>query len=175
MAKAETIYFGGGCFWCTEAAFKQVKGVSKVTPGYSGGAYENPTYEDVCTGDTGHAEVIEVLFDPEVVALEKLLDVFFIVHDPTTKDRQGGDVGTQYRSIILYTSNAQAESISEFLSAEKNKHDAPIITEVKKFEKFWPAEGYHQDYFRRNPGQPYCLFVIRPKLKKLEGKLSGGK
>ncbi len=159
----------GGCFWCLEAAFQQLKGVTKVTSGYAGGTVPNPTYEAVCTGRTGHAEVVQIEFDQAVVSYRELLEVFFLIHDPTTLNRQGGDVGTQYRSAIFYHSPQQqqeAEAVIAELAAGK-VWDDPIVTEVVPLEAFYPAEEYHRDYFRRNPGQAYCRTVIAPKVAKL--------
>ncbi len=159
----------GGCFWCLEAAFQQLKGVTKVTSGYAGGTVPNPTYEAVCTGRTGHAEVVQIEFDQAVVSYRELLEVFFLIHDPTTLNRQGGDVGTQYRSAIFYHSPQQqqeAEAVIAELAAGK-LWDDPIVTEVVPLEAFYPAEEYHRDYFRRNPGQAYCRTVIAPKVAKL--------
>ncbi len=159
----------GGCFWCLEAAFQQLKGVTKVTSGYAGGTVPNPTYEAVCTGRTGHAEVVQIEFDQAVVSYRELLKVFFLIHDPTTLNRQGGDVGTQYRSAIFYHSPQQqqeAEAVIAELAAGK-VWDDPIVTEVVSLEAFYPAEEYHRDYFRRNPGQAYCRTVIAPKVAKL--------
>jgi peptide-methionine (S)-S-oxide reductase len=167
----ETATLGGGCFWCTEALFQMLPGVKSVTNGYSGGTTENPTYKQVCTGDTGHAEVIQVTYDPKVVSYEKVLGTFWEAHDPTTLNRQGADSGTQYRSIILYSSEAQ-KSAAERSKAEAQKHfDKPIVTQIVPLTKFWPAEGYHQDYYHSNPNQPYCRAVIRPKVEKFEKKL----
>jgi peptide-methionine (S)-S-oxide reductase len=171
-SKKEVITLGGGCFWCVDAVFTDIKGVEQVVSGFSGGRGANPTYEDVCTGATGHAEVVQVTFDPDVVSLRELLKVFFTLHDPTTKDRQGNDVGTQYRSIVLYRNEAQkaaAEDVIKEIDAS-NAWDAKAVTELKPFEAFYPAEDYHQDYYRKNPLQPYCLFVIRPKVSKLRKK-----
>jgi peptide-methionine (S)-S-oxide reductase len=159
---------GGGCFWCLEAIYKDLKGVESVVSGYAGGHAEDPTYEQVCAGRTGHAEVVQIAFDPQVVTYRDLLDVFFTIHDPTTKDRQGADVGPQYRSIILYRSPEQraaaAAAIAELES--KGVWRAPIVTEVVPLEKFYPAEQYHHDYFERNPRQRYCQIVIAPKVAK---------
>jgi peptide-methionine (S)-S-oxide reductase len=160
--------FGGGCFWCLEAVFKDLKGVESVVSGYAGGHLENPTYEQVCGGRTGHAEVVQITFDPKVVTYRDVLDVFFTIHDPTTKDRQGADVGPQYRSIILYHSpeqKAAAERAMTDLEAKGVWH-APIVTELVPLEKFYPGENYHQDYFEQNPRQPYCQIVIAPKVAK---------
>jgi len=167
----ETATLGGGCFWCTEAIFQMLPGVKSVASGYAGGTTENPTYQEVCTGKTGHAEVIQVTYDPQVVSYEKILETFWEAHDPTTLDRQGADTGTQYRSIILYNSEAQKRA-AELSKAEAQKHfSRPIVTEIVPLKKFYQAEGYHQDYYRSNPNQPYCRFVIRPKVEKFEKKL----
>ncbi len=168
----ELIVLGGGCFWCTEAVFKILKGVVSVEPGYSGGLTENPTYEDVCISNTGHAEVIKIEYDPKIISLEDILTVFFATHDPTTKNRQGNDVGEQYRSIILYNTENQKE-ISEKFIKELNKSDndgKPIVTQVKPLDRFYPAENYHKDYYEKNKNQPYCQVVINPKLKKVQEK-----
>jgi len=165
----ETATLAGGCFWCLEAAFQELKGVTKVNSGYAGGTVPNPSYEAVCTGRTGHAEVVQIEFDPAVVSYRELLEVFFTIHDPTTLNRQGGDVGTQYRSAIFYHSPQQrqeAEAVIAELEAGK-VWDDPIVTEVVPLEAFYPAEEYHRDYFRRNPGQAYCRTVIAPKVAKL--------
>lgn len=162
----ETVVLGGGCFWCTEALLSTVVGVLRATPGYAGGATPDPTYRQICHEDTGHAEVVEVEFDPEVISLRELLGVFFEIHDPTSLNRQGGDVGTQYRSIILYDSFAQKLKVEDFIAEMARKYDKPIVTEVKELEKFYPAEEYHQRYFDKNPREPYCRAVISPKLAK---------
>lgn len=163
---------GGGCFWCLDAVFTDIKGVEQVLSGYSGGRTANPTYEDVCSGATGHAEVVQITFDPAIVPLRELLHVFFTLHDPTTKDRQGNDVGTQYRSIILYRDEAQKAAAEDAIREidASGVWDAKAVTEVKPFEGFYRAEDYHQDYYRKNHLQPYCLFVIRPKVSKLRKK-----
>jgi peptide-methionine (S)-S-oxide reductase len=164
----ELATLGGGCFWCLEAVFKDLRGVESVVSGYAGGEVENPSYEQVCSGRTGHAEVVQIAFDPKVVTFRDLLDVFFTIHDPTTKDRQGADVGPQYRSIILYHSpeqKAAAEAAIADLKA-KGVWRAPIVTEFVPLEKFYPAEAYHQDYFEQNPRQRYCQIVIAPKVAK---------
>ncbi|MHA2352069.1 MAG: peptide-methionine (S)-S-oxide reductase MsrA [Candidatus Thorarchaeota archaeon] len=166
----ETVTFGSGCFWCTEAVFQQLKGVASVVSGYSGGHVERPSYEQVTTGRTGHAEVCQVQFDPEQISFEDMLEVFFNTHDPTTLNRQGNDVGTQYRSVIFYQSQEQKE-IAERMKAELEKSGTwknPIVTEIVPFENFYPAEDYHQNYFRNNPNQGYCRMVIAPKLDKFE-------
>jgi len=169
MPQHEVATLAGGCFWCLEAAFGQLKGVERVQSGYSGGRVPSPSYEDVCTGTTGHAEVVQITFDPQVVPFRDLLHVFFTIHDPTTPDRQGGDVGTQYRSAIFYHTpeqKAEAERVIAELEAEK-VWDDPIVTQVTPFEKFYPAEEYHRDYYRRNPDQGYCRAVIAPKVAKV--------
>lgn len=158
--------FGGGCFWCLEAIFEQLRGVSAVQSGYAGGHVPNPTYEQVCTGTTGHAEVVQIQFDPDVISYRDLLEVFFATHDPTTPDRQGNDVGPQYRSIILYHDDEQraaAKSLIKELDAS-GTWAAPIVTQVEPLEQFYPAEDYHNEYFRRNPHQGYCRLVIAPKV-----------
>jgi len=162
----------GGCFWCLEAVFEQLKGVKKVESGYSGGHVPNPSYEAVCTGTTGHAEVTQVTFDPDVISFRDLLGVFFSIHDPTTPDRQGGDVGTQYSSAIFYHDDEQrrvAEDLVRELEAE-HVFDDPIVTTIEPFKAFYPAEEYHRKYYRRNPNQPYCPAVIAPKVSKLRTK-----
>ena len=164
----DTVTLGAGCFWCVEGVYLELKGVEKVVSGYSGGHQENPSYKEVCNGTTGHAEVAQISFDPELVSFREILEVFFLVHDPTTRNRQGNDVGTQYRSAIFYHSQAQkdtAETIIRELNAS-GAWDNPIVTEVKPFEKFWPAEDYHQNYYQQNSEQPYCQYVVRPKLEK---------
>lgn len=172
MAQAEVATLAGGCFWCLEAAFGLLRGVERVQSGYAGGTVPNPTYEHVCTGDTGHAEVVQITFDPAVITYNDLLHVFFTVHDPTTMNRQGADVGTQYRSAIYYHSAAQkteAERVIKELTAEK-VWDDPIVTELKPLDKFYAAEEYHRDYYRRNPNQGYCQAVIAPKVAKVRKK-----
>jgi peptide-methionine (S)-S-oxide reductase len=165
----ETATFGGGCFWCTEATFQRLKGVETVVPGYAGGTKENPTYEEVCSGSTGHAEVIQIQFDPAVISYEQLLEVFFRLHDPTTLNRQGADVGTQYRSVIFFHSPEQqktAEALIKRLN-ESGEFKQPIVTEVKPLEKFYKAENYHENYYNSNRQSGYCLLVIDPKIEKL--------
>ena len=169
MSQREIATLAGGCFWCLEAAFGQLRGVERVESGYSGGTVPNPSYEDVSTGTTGHAEVVQITFDPQIVSFADLLHVFFTIHDPTTLNRQGGDVGTQYRSAIFYHSPAQkaeAERVIAELQAEKVWED-PIVTEVRPLAQFYPAEEYHRDYFRRNPNQGYCSAVVAPKVAKV--------
>ena len=168
----EVATFAGGCFWCMEAVFLPLRGVEKVVSGYTGGTVKNPTYREVCSGSTGHAEAVEITFEPSVISYEDLLEIFFALHDPTTKDRQGADVGTQYRSAIFYHSSAQkaaADAMIRRLDEEKIL-PAPIVTEVVPAETFYGAEDYHQDYFARNPNQPYCQAVISPKVAKLRKK-----
>lgn len=169
-SKTETIVFGGGCFWCTEAVFAMFKGVLKTMPGYAGGKTSNPTYEQVCNGDTGHAEVLRVDYNPDEASLEKLLDIFFDMHDPTTLDRQAADFGTQYRSIILYSTEEQKMEIDRVIKRIQKGLEKPIVTEVKKLDKFYPAESYHKDYYDKNRINPYCTFVIRPKVEKIKKK-----
>jgi peptide-methionine (S)-S-oxide reductase len=166
----ETIVFGGGCFWCTEAVFKMIKGVQSVLPGYSGGTVPNPTYEQVCGGTTGHAEAVQIVYDPKIVSLRSLLTVFFGSHDPTTKNRQGADVGTQYRSVIFYSTPEQKKEIEKYVAEvnASNKFGDPIVTEVEPLQKFYVAENYHQDYFANNPQNPYCAVLINPKLEKVQ-------
>jgi peptide-methionine (S)-S-oxide reductase len=167
----EIATLGGGCFWCTEAVFQMLPGVKTVTSGYAGGTKENPTYKDVCRGDTGHAEVIQIEFDPKVISYEKLLETFWDAHDPTTLNRQGADHGTQYRSIILYSSEAQKAAAERSKAEAQNRFKKPIVTEIVPLKKFYQGEDYHQDYYRSNPDQPYCRAVIRPKVEKFEKKL----
>ena len=171
----EIATFGGGCFWCTEAVFQMLPGVRSVTNGYAGGTTLNPSYKQVCEGNTGHAEVIQIKYDPTVISYEKLLATFWEAHDPTTLNRQGADTGTQYRSIILYSSEAQKAAAAKS-KAEAQKHfRQPIVTEIVPLVKFYPAEDYHQNYFRNNPNQPYCRIVIGPKVEKFEKKLKAAK
>ena len=160
--------FGGGCFWCIEAVFEQLKGVREAVSGYAGGHVENPSYRQVCTGDTGHAEVVRVEFDPDTITFEKLLDVFFKVHDPTSKDRQGADVGSQYRSVIFTHSDEQQQTARTKVSELENSgaFSRPIVTQIEPAGPFYPAEDYHQDYYKRNMRAPYCQAVIEPKLRK---------
>jgi peptide-methionine (S)-S-oxide reductase len=164
----ETIYLGGGCFWCTEAVFDRVRGVTDVESGYANGHLDHPSYEEVCSGTTGHAEVVRLEFDPAVIGLRDVLLIFFGTHDPTTPNRQGNDVGTQYRSGIYTTQPGQAE-IAQALMAEletARAYDAPIVTELQPLQSYWPAEDYHQDYFLQHPQQGYCAFVVGPKVQK---------
>lgn len=170
MNDALSIVFGGGCFWCTEAVFRTMRGILEVTPGYAGGTVSHPTYEAVCSGDTGHAEVIRITYEPDVITLETLLTIFFASHDPTTINRQGNDVGTQYRSIILYTTEEQQRIATHFIDTLNASSDmgAPIVTEVVPLEVFYPAEAYHHNYYENNKGQAYCQVVINPKLAKIQ-------
>lgn len=164
----ETATLGGGCFWCVEAIYQDVIGVHKVVSGYAGGAMENPTYQEVCSGTTGHAEVVQIVFDPTVISFEEILFIFWCTHDPTTLNRQGNDVGTQYRSVIFYH-DEQQKSIAEQSKAEADASDLwpdPIVTEIAPLPIFYEAEAYHQNYFVENPYQPYCIFVINPKVQK---------
>jgi len=167
---SKTAVFAGGCFWCTEAIFSQLKGVTKVVSGYSGGKVANPTYKEVCTGLTGHAECTQITYNPDQITFAKLLEVFWTTHDPTTLNRQGADSGTQYRSAIFYTDEDQkSEAIVYKAELEKEKiWNNPIVTEITKFEKFYPAEDYHQEYYQNNPNQGYCRIVITPKVEKFK-------
>ncbi|WP_266205109.1 peptide-methionine (S)-S-oxide reductase MsrA [Pontibacter kalidii] len=172
----ETATFGNGCFWCTEAIFQELKGVEKVLSGYAGGHVDNPTYKQVCAGTTGHAEVLQVTYDPEQVSYQELLEVFWSTHDPTTLNRQGNDIGTQYRSVIFYHNSEQkelAERYKQELDAS-GAFDAPIVTEIEPLGKFYPAEDYHLNYFNTHGHEPYCSFVIRPKVDKFR-KVFGAK
>lgn len=164
----ETATLGAGCFWCVEAVFDDLRGVKDVVSGYSGGHKENPTYQEVCTMETGHAEVVEVKFDPSELSFADLLRVFFTVHDPTTLNRQGNDIGTSYRSAIFYHSDEQRATAEQVIKeiSDANIYDDPIVTEVTPFDRFWPAEEYHQEYFVNNPNQPYCAAVVAPKVAK---------
>lgn len=163
---------GGGCFWCVEAVLERVEGVRSVTSGYAGGEVEDPTYREVCAGTTGHAEVVRVEFDPDVISYRELLEIFFATHDPTTPNRQGADTGPQYRSIILYETEAQRETAEAVMAelAAGGVFDAPIVTELAPLDRFWEAEPHHQDYYRNNPNQPYCRMVIDPKVAKLRSR-----
>jgi peptide-methionine (S)-S-oxide reductase len=164
----EIATFAGGCFWCTEAIFLEMKGVQSVMPGYIGGAKENPTYEEVCTGTTGHAEAIQILFDPQQVAFETLLEIFFATHDPTTLNAQGADVGTQYRSEVFYHNKNQKEITENYILqlSDAKTYNSPIVTFVSEASKFYPAEDYHKNYYNLNKSQSYCNFVITPKVEK---------
>ena len=174
MATEETATLGGGCFWCVEAVYQQMEGVRAVESGYMGGSLANPTYQQVCAGGTGHVEVVQVNFDPAVASFRDILEVFFAIHDPTSRDRQGDDAGVQYRSIIFYHGDAQrqtAERVIRELDAERI-WPAPIVTEVRAAETFYPAENYHRDYFRNHPSQPYCAAVVAPKVAKFRHKFA---
>jgi peptide-methionine (S)-S-oxide reductase len=166
--KVEYATLGGGCFWCLEAVFERVEGVKSAISGYAGGTVANPSYEQVCTGTTGHAEVVQIEFDPAIISFDSLLEVFWEAHDPTTMNRQGPDEGTQYRSIILYHNEQQRLAAEQSRRKAATNFSAPITTEIVPLKAFYRAEGYHQDYFRNNPDAPYCVFVIKPKLKKLD-------
>ncbi len=172
MTQTQTATLGGGCFWCLEAVFDNLQGITDVVSGYAGGTVPNPSYQQVCTGTTGHAEVVQIKFEPSIISFKELLEVFFSIHDPTTLNRQGSDVGTQYRSVIFYHSSDQKttaeETIREF--SEEKIWDAPIITAVEPLDVFYPAEDYHQEYFARNPGQGYCQMVVAPKVAKFRSK-----
>lgn len=164
----DTATFGNGCFWCTEAVFQDLEGVMKVTSGYSGGNVKNPTYREVCTGSTGHAECLQILYDPNKISFKELLEVFWKTHDPTTLNRQGNDAGTQYRSVVFYHNDSQ-RALAEKYKKELNASGAysnPIVTEITPFTEFYPAEDYHQEYFNQHGEEPYCRFVIQPKLEK---------
>jgi peptide-methionine (S)-S-oxide reductase len=169
--KIESAVIGGGCFWCVEAQYKMLKGVQKVVSGYAGGTVENPTYKQVCNGDTGHAEVIRIDYDPDIITFKDIIDLFWLAHDPTTLNRQGNDEGTQYRSSIMYSSEEQ-KKIAEASMAEAQKEiQGKIVTEIVALKKFYPAEDYHQDYFANNPYQGYCRVVVSPKVAKFKKKL----
>jgi len=169
MIGLELATLGGGCFWCTEAVFSELKGVVKVEPGYSGGTAANPTYQEVCTGRTGYAESIQITYDPKVITYKDLLQIFFTTHDPTTLNRQGADVGTQYRSVIFYHNTEQKQIAEDVIKEIQSKGvwDKPIVTQLKPFDVFYEAEDYHREYFKRNPTQGYCQIVIAPKVAKL--------
>jgi len=168
--KTDTATFGTGCFWCTEAVFQELKGVLKVTSGYSGGNVRNPSYEEVCSGTTGHAECLQIIYDPKAISFDELLEVFWEAHDPTTLNRQGNDVGTQYRSVIFYHNPEQKKKAEEYkMKLDKSgAYNNPVVTEITAFSQFYAAENYHQDYYRLHGNQPYCSFVIRPKVEKFE-------
>jgi peptide-methionine (S)-S-oxide reductase len=174
-AKADSVVLGGGCFWCLDASYKLLPGVTHVTCGYSGGTLANPSYQDVCTETTGHAEVVKIDFDPSVVTLDKVLAYFWHVHDPTQVGGQGNDMGSQYRSIILYTSPEQKAAAEKSRAEAQKKYGDPITTEIVPLVKFWRAEDYHQDYFAKHPDEGYCSVVIRPKVDKLKHMLEDGK
>jgi peptide-methionine (S)-S-oxide reductase len=168
--KTEKATLGGGCFWCVEAVYERLPGILSVTSGYAGGQTENPTYEQIGTGKTGHAEVVQIEYDPEKISYQKIIDLFWDAHDPTTLNRQGADVGTQYRSIILTANDDEARIAKESRDRAQGEFKSPIVTEIVPLEKFYPAEDYHQDFYRENPMHPYNMAVIRPKLQKLDEK-----
>lgn len=163
----KNLVLGGGCFWCTEAVFSIIKGVTSTQPGFSGGNVENPSYERVCEGNTGHAEVVDVKYDDSVISLTGVLDIFFSMHDPTSVDRQGDDIGEQYRSAIFFTETDQKDVIEDYIRKAQTKYPKKIVTEVSMLKHFYPAEEYHKDYFKRNPTKSYCNYVIRPKVEKI--------
>lgn len=174
MAKIETTALGGGCFWCLEAVYENMEGVQSVKSGYMGGQQPNPSYQDVCTGQTGHVEVTQITFDTEITSFREILEVFFTIHDPTTYDRQGNDAGSQYRSVIFYHNDAQraeAEAFIRELTAEKVFRD-PVVTELRPASTFYIAEDYHQEYFRNHPQQPYCAYIVAPKVRKFREKFA---
>lgn len=171
-AATQTAVFGMGCFWCSQALFEKFVGVQKIVCGYAGGTVPNPTYEQVCTGQTGHAEVVQITFDPSKITYAQLLEIFWDVHDPTTPDQQGDDVGTNYRSLILYANDEQKQLAEASKQEAQKKFGSPIVTEIAPLKAFYPAEDYHQNYFRNHPDEPYCVYVISPKLQKLEKKTS---
>lgn len=162
----ETATLGGGCFWCLEAVYQELKGVQHVESGYAGGTLADPTYEQVCAGTTGHAEVVRIEFDPAIVSYREILEIFFTIHDPTTLNRQGNDIGTQYRSVIYYHSPVQQEMAKQVIAEMANVWDAPIVTELSPLPAYYKAEDYHQNYYRQNPNQGYCAFVVAPKVAK---------
>lgn len=166
----QQVTFGGGCFWCVESCFNMLKGVQSAVSGYSGGHTENPTYEEVCTGNTGHAEVVQITYDPKVISYAQLMEVFFFLHDPTQLNRQGNDIGTQYRSVIFYRDDAEKKMAKEAIltSQKSGKWEGKYVTELAPFEKFWSAETYHQGYYNQNPNQPYCSAVVGPKIQKFK-------
>lgn len=170
----ETATFGGGCFWCVEAAFKEIDGIESVTSGYAGGHTDNPSYREVCNGTTGHAEVVQVEYDPDTISYDALLEVFFTVHDPTQRNRQGPDIGTQYRSIVLYEDEAQRDLTEAYIEAlqEEGGYDDAIVTEVEPLETFYRAEEHHQDYFKKNPSNAYCQMHAKPKVEKVRQRFA---
>ena len=165
--RRETAILGGGCFWCLDAAYREIEGVTEVVSGYAGGQRPNPTYEQVCTGRTGHAEVVQVTFDPSVISYTDVLEIFWAIHDPTTRERQGADVGTQYRSVIFYADDDQRRAAEASRDSIQQAWPNPVVTEILPLPAFYPAEEYHQNYFAKNPDQGYCQLIINPKLKKL--------
>ncbi len=175
VAKADSVVLGGGCFWCLDATYKLLPGVTHVTCGYSGGTVANPSYQDVCTEETGHAEVVKIDFDPAVVSLDRVLNYFWHVHNPTQVGGQGNDMGSQYRSIILYADASQKDAAEKSKAQAQKAYSDPITTEIVPLAKFWPAEDYHQDYFAKHPNEGYCSVVIRPKVSKLKKLLESEK
>lgn len=174
MENQEIAVFGAGCFWCVEAVFTELKGVESVIPGYTGGDTKNPTYKEVCSGTTNHAEVAKIVFDPSLITFDELLEVFWKTHDPTTLNRQGADVGTQYRSVVYYTSASQKEKVERYKKAlnDSKAWDNPVVTEITELGTFYPAEDYHNDYYKNNPDQGYCRMVIQPKVEKFKKAFS---
>ena len=174
MSRTEILTLAGGCFWCLEAVYLEMEGVTRIVSGYMGGQNPNPTYEQVCSGRTGHAEVVQITFDPDVTTLRELLEVFFTIHDPTTLNRQGNEVGTQYRSAVFYHSEDQLAIVREVMQQMESENiwDAPLVTQVEPATEFYPAETYHQDYYKRNSLQPYCLLVVKPKVQKFRSKFA---
>jgi peptide-methionine (S)-S-oxide reductase len=172
---SQTATFGAGCFWCTEAVFLNVRGVTKVVSGYAGGQVKNPTYREICSGLTGHAEVTQITFDPQQVSFEELLEVFWNTHDPTTLNKQGADEGTQYRSVVFYHNDAQKQAAEEYKEQLEASHvyKSPVVTEISPLTNYYPAEGYHQNYFELNPNQSYCQYVVRPKVEKFKKQFQG--
>lgn len=161
-----TTTLGGGCFWCTEAVYQELKGVTQIVSGYAGGAVLNPSYEQICSGSTGHAEVVQLTFDPDQISFRRILEVFFTIHDPTTLNRQGNDIGTQYRSVIFYHDQAQRDTAAQVMAEMASVWDAPLVTELSPVPVFYRAEEYHQNYYRQHPDQGYCAFVVAPKVAK---------
>ena len=172
MAQGEVATLAGGCFWCLEAVYLDLEGVIRVVSGYMGGDIDNPDYQSVCGGRTGHTEVVQVTYDPSVISFEQILDVFFVIHDPTQLNRQGNDVGTQYRSAIFFHSEAQREEAEAAIERAAKLWDGNVVTEVTEAVTFWPAEDYHQDYYAQNPKQPYCMFVVAPKVAKARSEFT---
>jgi len=173
MAKRQEVAtLGGGCFWCLEAVYDEVQGVEQVISGYAGGKVDNPTYQQVSSGNTGHAEVVQLTYDPDVISFREILEIFFVIHNPTTLNRQGADVGTQYRSAIFYHDEEQQQTAKEVMAEVAEAWDDPLVTELSPVPAFYPAEDYHQDYYENNPAQPYCQVVIRPKLAKFRKTFS---
>ncbi len=172
-AKVAEATVGGGCFWCLEAVYENVKGVMDVVSGYAGGSVKEPTYKQVCSGNTGHAEVVNITYDPSQISYEELLEIFWKIHDPTTLNRQGADVGTQYRSVVFYRNEKEKELALKSRERAQKNFSSPIVTEIAPLEKFWPAEEYHQDYFRKNPYHGYCQAVVAPKVEKAKRELKG--